>query len=139
MMKFCSYNLPKEHPKNYKTYDTPLELFHQQLEFFIIPGNKDLSFYFWNFFYNFWNFIESLNVILINMIPILVMPAKFDIPGFLEIKEFWNERYNDIIFIYDATNKILSCESNYVLDAVIWPKFVNSSISMREVIITSII
>ena len=72
------------------------------------------------------------------MIPILLMPAKFDIPGFLEIKEFWNERYNDIIFIYDATNKILSCESNYVLDVVIWPKFVNSSISIREVIITSI-
>ena len=52
------------------------------------------------------------------MIPILVMPTKFDIPGFLEIKDII-KRYNDIIFIYDATNKILSRESNYVLDVVI--------------------
>ena len=82
------------------------------------------------------SFIESLNVILMNMVAILVMSAKFDIPGFLETKEFWNEGYDNIIFIYDATNKIVSRESNYV---VIWPTFVNSSISMTEVIITSII
>ena len=73
------------------------------------------------------------------MIAILVMSAEFDIPGFLKIKEFWNERYDDIISIYDATNKILWRESNYVLDVVIWPTYVNSSISMTEVIITSII
>ena len=45
-----SYNLPKEDPKNYKTYDTPLELFHQQLAFFITPGNKDKAFIFETFF-----------------------------------------------------------------------------------------
>ena len=49
------------------------------------------------------------------MIAILVMSAKFDIPGFLKIKEC----YDDIISIYDTSNKILSCESNYVLDVVI--------------------
>ena len=34
--------------------------------------------------------------------------------------------------------KILSPESNYVVDLVMWSKFGNSNISMREVTITSI-
>ena len=38
-----------------------------------------------------------------------------------------------------VTNKILSRDSNYVVDVVMRPKFGNSSISMREVIITSIL
>ena len=40
---------------------------------------------------------------------------------------------------YDVTNKILSCESNYVVDVAMWPNFGNSSVSMREVITTSIL
>ena len=67
------------------------------------------------------------------------MSAKLAILGLLEIKVFWNKGYDAIISILDAINKILSRDSNYVLDVVIWPKFGNSSISMREVIITSIL
>ena len=37
-----------------------------------------------------------------------------------------------------VTNKILSRDSNYIVDLVMSPKFGNSSISLREVIITSI-
>ena len=42
-------------------------------------------------------------------------------------------------FVHGVTNKILSRDSNYILDIVMWPKFGNSSISVTEVIITSIL
>ena len=37
------------------------------------------------------------------------------------------------------TTNFLLRDSNYIVDVVMWPKFVNYSISMREVIITSIL
>ena len=40
--------------------------------------------------------------------------------------------------LYDITNKILSRNSDYIIEVVMWPNFGNSSISMREVIETSI-
>ena len=49
-------------------------------------------------------------------------------PGFLEIEVFWNKGYDVIIFVHDVTNKFLSCDSNYTVDAVMWPKFGNCSI-----------
>ena len=57
----------------------------------------------------------------------------------LKIKVYWNKDYDFIISVHDVTNKILSRDSNYIVDLVIWPKFGNSSISVREVIITSIL
>ena len=44
-----------------------------------------------------------------------------------------------MISVHDVTHKILPYDSNYIVDVVILPKFGNSSISMREVIITSIL
>ena len=69
------------------------------------------------------------------MVTILMMSAKLATPGLLKIKIFQNKGYNIIIPDYDVTNKILSPESNYIVDVVMWPKFGNFSISMREVII----
>ena len=60
-------------------------------------------------------------------------------PGLLKIKLFWNKGYDVIISVDDVTNKILSRDSNYIVDVFMWPKFGNYSISMREVIITSIL
>ena len=57
--------------------------------------------------------------------------------GLRKIKVFWKEGYDLIIFVNDVTNKMLSRDWNYIADVVTWPKFGNSSISMREVIITS--
>ena len=57
--------------------------------------------------------------------------------GLLKTNVFWEKDYDVTISANDVTNNILSLESNYIVDAVTWPKFVNSSISMREVIITS--
>ena len=65
------------------------------------------------------------------------MSAKMAAPALLKIKVFWNKGYYVIYSVYDVTNKILSHDSNYIMDVVMWPKFGNSSISMREVIITS--
>ena len=39
--------------------------------------------------------------------------------------------YDVINYAHDVTNKILSRDLNYIVDLVMWPKFGNSSISMR--------
>ena len=88
---------------------------------------------------NSFNFFESLKVVLKNMVTISMMSAKMATPGLLKIKVFWNIGYDVIIYVHDVTNKILSRDSNYIVDVVMWPKFGNSSISMREVITTSIL
>ena len=68
-----------------------------------------------------------------------MMSAKMATPELLKIKVFWNKGHDIIISVHDVTSKILSRDSNYIVDVVMWPKFGNSSISMREVIITSIL
>ena len=59
--------------------------------------------------------------------------------GLLKILIFWNKGYDVIITVDGVTNKILSRDSNYIIDVFMWPKFGNSVISMREVITTSIL
>ena len=66
----------------------------------------------------------------------MMMLAKMAVLGLYKIKEFWNKDYDVITFLHDVTNRILSRDSTYIV--VMWPKFDNSSTSMREVIITSI-
>ena len=68
-----------------------------------------------------------------------MISAKIATSGLLEIKVFWNKGYYDIYYVYDVTNKSLSHDSNYILDVVMWPKFGNSSICIREIVITSIL
>ena len=71
------------------------------------------------------------------MVTILMMSAKIATLGLLKVKVFKNKGYDVIIYVYDTTNKILSRDSNYIVDVVMWPKFGNSSIPTRKVIITS--
>ena len=66
-----------------------------------------------------------------------MMSAKLATLDFFKIHVFWNKGYDVIISIHDFISKILSRDSNYILDVVMWPKF--GSISMREVIINSIL
>ena len=80
--------------------------------------------------------LESLKIVLINMVTILMMSAKMATPGLLKV--FWNKSYDVITFVHDVTSKI-SHASGCIADLVMWPKFGNSSISVREVIITSIL
>ena len=70
------------------------------------------------------------------MVKIVMISAKIATSGLLEIKVFWNKGYYDIYSVYDVTNKSLSHDSNYILDVVMWPKFGNSSICIREIVIT---
>ena len=67
------------------------------------------------------------------------MTAKMATLGLLKIKLFWNKGYDVMISVHDFINKILSRDSNDIADLVMRRKFGNSSISMREVIITSIL
>ena len=68
-----------------------------------------------------------------------MMSAKMATPGLLKITVFWNKGYDVIIFVCDVTKKFLSRDSNYTVDVFMWPQFGNCSISMREVITTSIL
>ena len=68
-----------------------------------------------------------------------MMSAKLATPGLVKITVFWNKGYDVIIYIDDAINKVSSCDSNYIVDVFMWPKFGNCSISMREVITTTIL
>ena len=68
-----------------------------------------------------------------------MMSAKMATQGLLKTTVFWNKGYDVKIPVHDVTNKVLLRDSNYIVDVVMWPKFGNSSISMREVIITYIL
>ena len=68
-------------------------------------------------------FLESLKTVLINMITILRMAAKMAAAGFLKINVFWKKGYDAIVSVHDVTNKILSRDSSYIVDAVMWPKY----------------
>ena len=68
-----------------------------------------------------------------------MMSAELASPGFLKIKVFRNKGYDIIIFDYGVTKKILSRDSNYILDVIMGPQFANSNISIRKVNMTSIL
>ena len=80
------------------------------------------------------NFFKPLRIVSIDMVTILMMSLKMATLGFLKMKVFWKKVYEVIVFIHDVTKKFLSCASSYMVHEDMWPKFGNSSISMREVI-----
>ena len=53
------------------------------------------------------------------MVKILMMSGKMAFPGLLKLKVFLNKGYYVIYFVYDVTIKILSHDSNYLMDVVI--------------------
>ena len=67
------------------------------------------------------------------------MSTKIATSSLLKIKVFWNKGYDVMIYVNDVTNKILSCDSNYIVNVVMWPEFGHCRISMREVIIILIL
>ena len=74
-----------------------------------------------------------------NMATILLMSAKIAILELVKMKVFRNTSYGVIIFVNDVTKKILSSDENYIVNAVMHPKIGNSSVSLGEVITTSIL
>ena len=73
------------------------------------------------------------------MFTILMMSGKMDTLNLLKIRISWSKVYDVIIAVYDVISKILSRDWNCIVVAVMWRKFANSSISMRDVIVTSIL
>ena len=74
------------------------------------------------------------------MVEILLMSAELATLGLLKITTFWNKGYDVTISVHDVvTIKMFKRDSNYIVDVVMRTKFGISSISMREVIVTSIL
>ena len=67
------------------------------------------------------------------------MSAKFTILGLFRTNVFSNKDYDVTASVYDVNNKILWHASHCILDLVVWSKFGNSSISLRQVVITTIL
>ena len=65
--------------------------------------------------------------------------AKLAILDLFKISLFWNKVYDVIINAYGVINKIFSTDTIYIVNAVMWPKYGNSDISMKEVIIALIL
>ena len=67
------------------------------------------------------------------------------IPYLMKIQKIYKSRDTPLSFadisisVHEFTNKILSCCLNYIVDMFMRPKSDNSSTSMREIIITSIL
>ena len=78
--------------------------------------------------------VQIRNAFLLSLIAILLMSTKLTTSGLLKIKVFWNKGYHVIISANGISSEIWSRDSNYILDVVIWPKFGNFGISMREAI-----
>ena len=68
------------------------------------------------------------------MVTILMMSAKMDTPGLPKVNIFRKKGYAIIISVHDVTNKILSRYSNSNVNMVMWPKYGNCNISVKEVI-----
>ena len=72
------------------------------------------------------------------MVKILMISAKMATLVLFKIKVFWNKDYDVVIYVYDATNNVIT-NSNYIVYVFLWPKFSSSSMSMREVTRNSIL
>ena len=73
------------------------------------------------------------------MVAILMISAKLAALGILKTKVIWKKGYYVIVFVLDVSYKILSRDSNCIVDLAMWPKIGNSSFSMEEALITSIL
>ena len=67
-----------------------------------------------------------------------MISAKMATPGLLKPTVFRKKVDDVMITTHYVNNKILSSDLSYIVDVVMWKKFGNSSISVGELIITSI-
>ena len=121
--------------KNIWIMSPPEFYWNQQI---LLYQKKD-TLHFGSWFLILLTFLESLKIYLINLVIIWMMSAKMATPGLLKMRVFWTKGYDAIFPVYGVTNKILSHDSNYVVDMFMWSMFCNSTISMRKVITTSIL
>ena len=107
----------KKFQELYESRETPLEFcWHQHFfpeigQFCYIKKHR-YRFHLDIYFLTLLTFLESLRMVLINMVKFLMMPAKMATPGLLNINIFWKKAYDVIIFVHDVTNTISSRHSN---------------------------
>ena len=70
--------------------------------------------------------MNLFKIVLIKMVLVL-MSAKLTTLDLLRIKVFWNKDYDVMTSVHDVTSKILSRDSNYILDLVMWSNFYERS------------
>ena len=73
------------------------------------------------------------------MVTILMVSAKMASLSLLKINVFWNKGYDVITSVHDVTSNIFSCDSIYIVNAIMGSKIGNSTSSTKEVTITSIL
>ena len=59
-----------------------------------------------------------IKIVLIKMATIMMMSAKMATQALLKIKVFQSKGYSILIHVHDVTNKLLSHDSNYIVDVV---------------------
>ena len=115
--------LPKDDLKRYEPRNTSPEFWWHQHFFtgnhqIIVISRKtdiDCTLIISNSFKFSWVFKDFL---------INIMTAKMATPGLLKTTVFWNKGYDVVIPVHDVTKKILSHNSNYIVDVVMWPNLV---------------
>ena len=80
---------------------------------------------FWYIISNSFNFSWVFKDFLMNLVIILIMSTKMATPGLLKTTVIWKKSYDVTVPVDDVTNKILSRDSNYIVDVLMWAKFGN--------------
>ena len=73
------------------------------------------------------------------MVTILMVSAKMASLSLLKINVFWIKGYDVITSVHDVTSNIFSCDSIYIVNAIMGSKIGNSNSSTKEVTTTSIL
>ena len=73
------------------------------------------------------HFFNSLEIVLMKIITIFMMSAKVASARLLKLKIFWNKGYDVIVSVHGVTSRILSSDSNDMVDVIMLPKFGNTS------------
>ena len=115
--------------------------FHRKSVNFAIPRKTfiDFTFRFVHLISNSFNFFWVFKGFFLIMVEILMMSAKLPTVDLLKTKAFWYKGCDLVISVHDACKRLLSRYWNYIVNLVMWPKFGNCSITIREVIITLIL
>ena len=99
---------------------TDISIFPPEISKFCYIKKWKCRFHFGTQFLILLTFFESLKIVLINIVTILMMSAKAAALGLLEIKVFWNKGYDVIISAHNVSNKVLSRDSNYIVEVQEW-------------------
>ena len=66
------------------------------------------------------------------MVTTLMMSTKIATPGLLKVKLFLNKGYDVLISVHNVTKKVLSRDSNYIVDMVMWKKILEQWTVIKE-------